>query len=259
MYKSFLLLLLVKQFHKLLYEKNVGVDFIFPENPEFENYDLVIIPGLYIATDALLKKIDTYVKNGGHVIMQFKSGFCNENSMVRPVMAPGPLRKACGFYYQEFTNFDKMSLKDNPFGVKENDNIVTTWAEYIIPESAKPLAFYDHHYFQKYPAVTINNYGDGTLLYEGCMVSDSIQDKILTQELERANLMTPDQQIHFPLITKSGTNEDGNTIRYYYNYSSVPREFDYPYAKGFEILTNKKISKKQTLQIEPWGVLIIEE
>ncbi len=198
---------LVGQFHKILYQNNVGVDFIFPENPEFEKYDLVIIPSLYIATDELLEKINQYVENGGHVIMQFKSGFADENTMVRPMLAPGPLRKSAGFYYQEFSNFDNLKLKDNPFQVDEDQNSVNTWMEYIIPETAKPLAFYDHQYFEKYPAITINNYGKGTLLYEGTMVSDAIQEKIIRQELERAELITPDQDLHWPLITKSGTNE----------------------------------------------------
>ncbi len=120
---------LVAQFHRVLYRNNVGVDFIFPENARFEDYSLVVIPSLYIASDELLKKISSYVENGGHVIMQFKSGFCDENTMVRPDMAPGPLRKACGFYYQEFTNFKDLKLKDDPFKVGEADNKVYDWAE----------------------------------------------------------------------------------------------------------------------------------
>ncbi|HUX59374.1 MAG TPA: beta-galactosidase [Bacteroidales bacterium] len=180
---------LVAQFHKILYQNNVGVDFIFPENPEFEQYDLVIIPSLYIASDELLQKINAYVKNGGDVIMQFKSGFSDENSMVRPVLAPGPLRESCGFYYQEFTNFKDLALKDDPFKVGKEQNKVSTWAEYIILENAKPLAWYDHQYYQKYPAITINNFGRGTLLYEGSMVSDAIQEKIIIHQ-NQPNLFT---------------------------------------------------------------------
>ncbi len=250
---------LVGQFHKILYQNNVGVDFIFPEDPQFENYNLVVIPSLYVAGDELLEKINNYVKKGGHVIMQFKSGFCDENSMVRPVMAPGPLRESTGFHYQEFTNFKEMKLKDDPFQVGEEQNKVNTWAEYIILETAKPLAFYDHWYFQKFPAITINNYGDGTLLYEGTMVSDAIQEKIIRQELKRAGLMTPNQEIHWPLITKSGINDAGKTIRYYYNYSSEPAKFVYPYNGGTELITNKKVAGNGTLTIEPWDVIIIEE
>lgn len=250
---------LVSQFHKILYQNNVGVDFIFPENPRFEDYSLIIIPSLYVASDDLLQKINNYVKNGGHVIMQFKSGFSDENSTVRPVLAPGPLRESCGFHYQEFTSLKELALKDDPFQVGKEQNKINTWAEYIIPETAKPLAFYDHPYFKEYPAITINNFGKGTLLYEGCLVSDAIQEKIILQEIERANLKTPDQNLHWPLITKSGTNNAGKTIRYYYNYSSAPISFKYLYPGGTELISGKKVANSETLLIAPWDVLIIEE
>jgi beta-galactosidase len=250
---------LVAQFHKVLYENNIGVDFIFPENPEFEKYQLVIVPSLYIASDELLQKTSDYVKNGGHVLMQFKSGFCDENSMVRPALAPGPLREACGFYYQEFTNFKTLALKDDPFGVGRENNRVNTWAEYLIPETAQPLAYYDHKYFGTYPAITANNYGKGRLIYEGCMVSDAIQEKIIRQEIEILRIKTPDQDLHWPLITKSGMNDDGEIIHYYYNYSSDPKEFTYPYKNGTELLSNKKVNNQQYLVVDPWGVLIVDE
>lgn len=250
---------LVTQFHNVLYDNNVGVDFIFAENPKLDNYDLVIIPALYVSSDALLKQINEYVRNGGNVIMQFKSGFSDENSTVRSVLAPGPLREACGFYYQEFTNIGELSLKDDPFKVGERKNKVNTWAEYIIPDTAKALAYYDHQYFGKYPAITTNNFGKGKLIYEGCMVSDAIQEKIILQLLEEIKLKSVDQNLHWPLITKSGTNDFGKTIHYYYNYSSDKAQFVYPHNTGLELLSDKKVAKGENLMIDPWGVVIIEE
>ncbi|HEX7584433.1 MAG TPA: beta-galactosidase trimerization domain-containing protein, partial [Prolixibacteraceae bacterium] len=250
---------LVGQFHKVLFRNNVPVDFIFPENARFEDYNLVVIPALYIASDELLNKISKYVENGGHVIMQFKSGFCDENSMVRPMLAPGPLRKACGFYYQEFTNFNELSLKDNPFKVDDAANKVYAWGEYLIPETAKPLAWYDHQYFGKYPAITINNFGKGTLLYEGTVVSDAIQEKLILQEMESAGIKTVDQDLHWPLITKSGINDAGKKVHYYYNYTSQKASFVYPHQAGTELTSAKAVSSGATLEIGPWDVLIVEE
>ena len=74
---------IVKQLHRALYNANVGADFVFPETTDFSQYKLLIVPSLYVADDALLKKISDYVHGGGHVLMTFKSGFTNENSAVR--------------------------------------------------------------------------------------------------------------------------------------------------------------------------------
>jgi len=105
------------------------------------------VPVLYISDDALLNRISAYVKNGGHVVMTFKSGFANENSAVRWVRAPGPLREAAGLSYQEFSNLDgPLALKDDPFHVG-SDNQVRYWAEFLMPEHAKTIATYDHSFF----------------------------------------------------------------------------------------------------------------
>ncbi len=247
---------LVAQFHKVLYQNNIGVDFVFPDAPDFDNYKLVIIPSLYIASDELLEKIGAYVKSGGHVVMQFKSGFCDENSMVRPLLAPGPLREACGFYYQEFSNIGELPLKDNPFGV--GNNVARDWMEFLIPETATPLAYYDHPYFSEFPAATLNEYGKGTLLYEGSLFSDQIQTKILKDALRRAGIADPDFRFSWPVIAKSGTNGFGNEVHFYYNYSSEEKAIEYPHPAGKELVSDRPVRNGETLVIKPWDVLIIE-
>jgi beta-galactosidase len=64
-------------------------------------------------------------------------------------------------------------LKGDPFGVGVA-NQVSDWAEIIIPDTARPLATYEHPFFGKYPAVTENQSESGTLTYEGTLVSDVI-------------------------------------------------------------------------------------
>ncbi len=94
-------------------------------------------------------KLMITLRNGGHVIMQFKSGFSDENSMVSPVLAPGPLREACGFYYQEFSNIKTLPLKENPFDVDENS--ATDWMEFIIPETARTAGLLRSSLFLRIP------------------------------------------------------------------------------------------------------------
>lgn len=250
---------LVQQLHKSLYDLNVGADFVFPSTQDFSAYKLLIVPALYISDDALLQRISDYVKHGGHVIMTFKSGFANENSAVRWVRAPGPLREAAGISYQEFSSLEHpLALKGDPFHAGAA-NQVSYWAEFLMPEHAKPLAFYDHPFFGKWPAITENEFGSGTLLYEGTYLSDSLQTAIVRDELQKAGLTPADRQLPSAIHVQHGLNKMGKRIHYYFNYSAAPVSAPYAYASGTNLLDGKSIAPNATLLFSPWDLAIIEE
>jgi beta-galactosidase len=250
---------LVHQLHKALYDLNVGVDFVFPETADFSRYKLLLVPALYIADDALLNRIADYVKNGGHVVMTFKSGFCNENSAVRWVRAPGPLREAAGFSYQEFSNLEQpLALKGDPFHAGDA-NKVSYWAEFLMPEHAQPRAWYDHPFFGRWPAITENHFGSGTLLYEGTYLSDTLQKRVLLDVLKAAALAGPDQQLPAAVWVRHGVNRLGKRLHYYFNYSGDAKSFAYSYAPGKDLLSGNTLGHSQSLSLKPWDVAIVEE
>ncbi|HEU5403441.1 MAG TPA: beta-galactosidase [Terriglobales bacterium] len=251
---------IVNQLHKAFYDANVGVDFLFPEDPDFSRYKLIVIPSLYIADDALLTKISNYVKNGGNVLMSFKSGFANENSAVRWVMAPGPLREAAGFSYQEFSNLEKpLALKGDPLHAGA-DNKVMYWAEFLKLEHAQPIAYYDHPFFGRWPAITRNRYGSGTLTYEGTFLSDELQHKVVLDVLKDAQVPRQAQEgLPATVREKDGVNALGKTLHYYLNYSSERETFRYGHGAGTELLSGKTVATGQTIALVPWDVAIIEE
>jgi len=250
---------LVHQMHKSLYDLNVGADFVFPETADFSQYKLLIVPALYIADDALLQKISDYVKNGGHVVMTFKRGFGNENSAVRWVRAPGPLREAAGFSYQEFSNLEKpLALKGDPFHVG-SDNNVSYWAEFLMPEHAKTIATYDHPFFGKWPAITENSFGSGTLLYEGTYLSKALQTAVLKSELEKIGIAGSDQQLPAAIHVQHGVNRMGKRLHYYFNYSSAEVPVRYAYGAGTNLLNEKPVAKSTEFTLPPWDLAIIEE
>jgi beta-galactosidase len=252
-------LTILHQMYGALYRSNVGVDFVFPQSQNFSDYKMLVVPPLYIASDALLQKLSDYVKGGGHLVLAFKSGFCNEFSTVRWTKAPGPLREAAGFYYQEFANIQKpLALKGDPFKVID-DNRATTWAEFLIPETAQALAFYDHPFYGKYPALTRNKYGKGTLTYEGTVLSDKLQEKVLLDVLNLAGLAGPDQQLTGPVRVKHGLDNAGKNLHYYLNYSGENQTFTYPYANGTDLLTRKPVEKSKPVTLAPWDLIIVEE
>jgi beta-galactosidase len=250
---------IMQQMYHALYVDNIGVDFVFADSNNFADYSVLVVPPLYVANDDLLKKLSAYVHNGGHLVMSLKSGFTNEYSTVRWEMAPGPLREAAGFHYQEFSNLVKpLALRDDPLhsGV---DNKVSDWAEFLIPDTAKPLAFYDHPFFGKFPAITENQFGKGTFTYQGTVLSDALQNAVLLNVLKEAGLTGPDQNLPPTVRVKHGTNRQGKTLHYYLNYSSDPQTFNYSYAAGADLLTNHQMASGQGITVKPWDLLIVEE
>ncbi|MGZ5556603.1 MAG: beta-galactosidase, partial [Candidatus Aminicenantales bacterium] len=248
---------LLGQLYRSLYKLNIEADFVHPEDPRFGEYDLVVVPALYIADEALLGKIAEYVKGGGHVLMTFKSGFCDENSTVRWTPAPGPLREACGFRFQEFTNLKPpLKLRGDPFKAAEG-NSVSVWAEYLLPETCRALAFYDHPVFGAYPAVTRNLFGKGTLTYEGTHVSDALQDKIVADCLAVAGIPLSDAGLPAGVKAKHGLLADGAAVHAYFNFSSVGREFVYGRESGRDILTGGAVASGARIVLAPWDLIIV--
>ncbi len=249
----------LRQMYDALYQLNAGVDFLAPGNLEFSRYKVVVVPPLYIADDALLEKLSEYVRQGGHVLMAFKSGFANQYSTVRWTMAPGPMRKAAGFYYQEFSSLHKgVPLKGDPFQAGP-ENRASVWAEFLIPETATALAVYDHPFFGKYPAITRNRYGNGTLTYEGTVLSAGLQKHVVRDVLQLAGLGSGDQNLPAPVRVKHGSSNAGKPMHFYLNYSGEPQSFAYAYAPGADLLASKPVEKSQRITLGPWDLIIIEE
>jgi len=247
------------QMYGALYRANVGIDFVFPETTDLSRYQLIVVPPLYVASDELLNRLVAFVRGGGHLVISFKSGFTNEYDTVRWTMAPGPLREATGFHYQEFSNLKTaLPLKGDPFGAGL-DNKVSEWAEMLMLDTAEPLAYYDHPFFGKYPAITRNHFGKGTLTYEGTMLSDKLQEKVLLSELQEAGLAGADQSLPASVRVKHGVNRRGKVIHYYLNYSSDTQTFAYPYADGSDLLTQLTTIRSQQITLKPWDLAIIEE
>ena len=249
----------MRRLYRALYRLNVGVDFVFPETADLSGYKVVVVPPLYIASDSLLTRLVDYVRAGGHLVLTLKSGFCDEYSTVRSSMAPGPLREAAGFHYQEFSNLAKpLPLKDDPFQTGA-ENTVTDWAEMLLLDTAKPLAYYDHPFFGKYPAITENRFGKGTVTYEGTVLSDGLQQKLLERVLEQAQLLGPDQKLPAGVRVKHGIGHTGKAFHYYFNFSAATQRVAYAYAAGTELLSNRPAAKGGTLALDPWGVAIVQE
>jgi len=246
----------LRPIYDALYRMNVGVDFVDPSSASLEAYRLIVVPALYAAPDALLRRLNRFVEQGGHTFYTFKSGFSDENVKVRTTPQPGVIAEACGVSYTQFT-LPKGVTVTSPYALQKGSDAARYWMELLTPTTARVLARYDHPVWGRYAALTENSYGKGLATYLGFMPSEELLGKILADAVRKAGLWGADQELAFPLITKSGVNERGKTVRYYFNYSDRAAAFRYPHGAGEELLSGRAVPRDSQQQLEPWGVLIV--
>ena len=149
---------------------------------------------------------------------------------------------------------------DHPLAPRAGaDNRVSEWAEMLIADTAKPIAYYDHPFFAKYPAITRNSFGKGTLTYEGTVLSDKLQQSVILDALEQAGLTGPDQDLPTPVRVKHGVNRSGKMVHYYLNYSNAAQSFAYAYRPGVDLLSQAPVTQGLQLTLKPWDAAIVEE
>lgn len=246
----------VRWVYDTLYQMNVECDFIWPESEELERYKAIVVPSLYAAPDALLEKLDRYVRDGGRLIATFKTAFANENVKVSHEIQPHILTKCLGVKYHQFTFPKNVGLSGEIIGEWKGKQ-AKTFMELLIPDGARVLAAYDHDNWKGYAAVTENRYGSGTAVYVGCMTDREVLERILESVLQEA--MAEAVQERFPIIVRKGTNDFGKTVRFYLNFSAAERTTRYRFGDGVKLLTGAEIQSGDVICLEPWGVKIIEE
>jgi beta-galactosidase len=249
---------IVQQMWAALYDLNVEPDFVQAGEPALSRYKLVLVPPLYSASDTVLRQIGDYVKSGGHVVMAFKSGFTNQFSTVRDVMAPGPLRDVAGFHYQEFSNLaEPVRLTPDVFGAGA-ENKASVWVDLLMPDTAEVVASLEESNWH-FPAITRNRYGSGTLTYEATVVTDVLQREIVRDAVSRAGLASVDQKLPPAVRVRHGRNSQGKVLHYYFNFSGQEECLAYPYARGLDLLTDRAVEKGANVTLRPWGVVVLLE
>ena len=248
----------LRPFYDALYRANIEADLIDPSSPDLSRYKLIIVPALYAASDAEVEALKTYVRQGGHLVLTFKSGFSDENVKVRSTAQPGGFAEAVGATYSQFVIPEKVTLKGSGFeGADPAD--VRWWMELLQPTTATVLATYDHPSWGGYAAITRNTYGKGEITYIGFMPGDGVISRILGQAADRAHINRSAGTFQFPIIVRSGVGAKGRTLHYVLNYSKESRTVTSPFPAGADLLTRKPVMQGGSIDLAPWGVAIIAE
>ena len=254
-----------------LYHLNIEYDMISSAERDFSSYECLIVPALYSASEDLLTAISDYVKNGGHLITTFRSGFSDEQLKIYADTQPHILQECLGIHYDQYTYPVDVSVTLPDFMASDvgsscsdesctNSSKCLHWMDLVTCDTATPLFFYDHPVWKKYAAATVNQFGKGSALYLSSMFDGALLEKVLVHyfaSLPETLLAHP--ECHFPLIIREGVNDFGKRVRFYFNYSGEKQTAICKGFSGTELLSGRKIMEQETFSLEPWGVVIVEE
>ena len=129
--------------------------------------------------------------------------------------------------------------------------------ELLEPQGARVLASYDHYAWNKYAAVTRNDYGKGTCIYLGCMTSSAYLKALIGALWQEKGLSDWKQDYAFPLVLTEGTNQEGKRLTWYLNYAKEPQRCICPQG-GTELLSGETYAPGQEIVVGGWDLRIVE-
>ncbi|GAA2251182.1 beta-galactosidase [Streptomyces ruber] len=150
-------------FYEALYDHHLTVDFAHPE-ADLSAYPLVVVPALYLTTEAAGANLRRYVERGGTLVVSYFSGIVDEHDAVHDGPYPGALRDVLGLTVEEFSPLlagEGVRLT----GPDEAELTGDVWTEFVVPRGAETVWTYADGLTAGRPAVTRYRLGEGTAWY----------------------------------------------------------------------------------------------
>ena len=159
----------LKRHYNALAREGIAVEFV-DQNADLTGYGLVVVPMLYLLTDAFAKKLCAFAQSGGTVIVTYWSGVVDESDLCRLGDTPYGLTELLGLRRTEIDGmYDGETRRCVPSaGCTLPEALASTLCEVAAldeKDPAEPLSLYEEDYFAGHPAAAVHRYGKGRAYY----------------------------------------------------------------------------------------------
>ena len=173
----------VEACYEPLHRANVTADFVPPQG-DLSGYRLVLVPNLYLVSDAAAENLRRYVAEGGTLVVSFFSGMVDPSDHVRLGGYPGALRDVLGLRVDDFEPL----AAGQRVGLRFADGVdgsAHTWSEAITALGAEAVATSEGGG----PAVLRHSFGLGVALYVGTALEPAAMDRFLRRVWAEAGVL----------------------------------------------------------------------
>ena len=232
--------------HRALTNRGIAVDVVRPSD-DWSGYDAVIVPTLYLSTDATTDALEKFVSGGGHALVSYFSGIVDESNRVREGGYPGAFRDLLGIRVDEFYPLfpeQTVALDSGATGA--------IWTELLELRGAEAIASYATGELAGIAAITRNAYGDGSATYLATRLDEESLQAVVDEFVGLAGI----QPI---VVTEPGlevvrrVGENGSFL-FAINHTDAPRT---AVASGRDLVTGER--HDESLTVAAGAVVILEE
>ncbi|MFI6876409.1 beta-galactosidase [Streptomyces sp. NPDC050400] len=222
-------------YYEALYDRHLTVDFAHPE-ADLSAYPMVVVPALYLATEAAALNLREYVENGGTLVVSYFSGIVDEHDAVHEGPYPGAFRDVLGLTVEEFSPLlaGETVRLSGPDGAEVTGDV---WTEFVVPRGAETVWTYADGLAAGRPAVTRHRFGAGTAWYVSTRLPAAALDVILGAAGDDAGVEArPEVPRDVEVVTRSGASGT-----YVFAINHTGDDVKVP-AHGTELLTGERVS-----------------
>ena len=243
----------IRRYHRALLRAGMNVDMIAPSN-DLSKYKVVFAPHLYLMPDDLAVKLSEYVRNGGILVCDGRTGVKDATSLMHPRTLPGLLSDALGISIEEYEGL----ASDMSYGVTGTNGFTGAYtaiqyADWVTAHGAEVLAQIEEWHLENFAALTRNRYGSGYGYYAGVNVKeDAFYDALVKDVMRNAGIspvIAPP-----PGVEASIREGAGRQVLFLINHTEQPVTMRVPEGKS-ELITGTPTTG--TLTLDRYGVAVI--
>tara|TARA_R110002167_G_scaffold17426_6_gene66510 strand:- start:341 stop:2389 length:2049 start_codon:yes stop_codon:yes gene_type:complete len=228
-----------------IYNDNIDAAVIDIGHEDLSPYKLVVVPALYLMSDAAAANIRAYVEAGGTVIMTAFSAKVGETNQWFNTPLPGGLSDVFGLRTSQF--YRPPFALTGTLGGEEFTSTINFY-EVLEPSTASVLGRIDNVDGQP-PVATVNRFGRGQAIYVATPAQPSIMAPIyraLYAELGIVRGPNTPAGVYARVV-------DGRTL--YVNTTGEPKDIALGAGRR-GVLSDQSLN--ETLRLGPWGVEVVE-
>jgi len=243
----------MRRWYNALFRAGVNVDMIKPTE-KLSGYRAVLAPDLYVLPDAVAQSMIDYVKDGGVLLADCRTGVKDETNLCHDRTLPGLLSDVLGIAIEEYE-----ALADDVQYVvvgKELPGTFTAiqYADWLTAKGADVLAGYDQWHMRKFAAATRNRFRKGTAYYAGTVIKEeSFYDAMIADLLKSAKVRpVTAAPVGVEVTVREG---GGKRLLFIINHTEEKKPVTVPAGKK-ELITGRKTG--ETIELGAYGVAVVK-